>query len=126
MEFIPSIKDAFNKYGTFSGRSSRSQYWWWFLFTILSGIFFSIVDFAILDVNAFSTDPNEPIGWFGTLWSLFLFIPGLAVGARRLHDVNRSGWWQLLILTVIGIFLLLFWYCTKSDQGENNYGNLSN
>ena len=71
MEFIPSIKDTFNKYGTFSGRSSRSQYWWWVLFTILSGIFFSIVDFVILDVNAFSIDPNEPIGWFGTLWSLF-------------------------------------------------------
>ena len=84
--------------------------------------FFSIVDFVILDVNAFSIDPNEPIGWFGTLWSLFLLVPGIAVGARRLHDVNRSGWWQLLYLTVIGIFLLLFWFCTKSDQGENSYG----
>ena len=76
--------------------------------------------------ECYSTNHNyNPEYKLNILWSLFLFIPGLAVGARRLHDVNRSGWWQLLILTVIGIFLLLFWYCTKSDQGENNFGNLS-
>ena len=74
MEFIPSVKDAFNKYGTFSGRSSRSQYWWFFLFGIMAGLFFSILDFAILGVDATSTDPNEPIGWFNLLWSLFLII----------------------------------------------------
>tara|TARA_B100001250_G_C19739844_1_gene762514 strand:- start:97 stop:477 length:381 start_codon:yes stop_codon:yes gene_type:complete len=126
MEFIPSVEDAFNKYGVFNGRSSRSQYWWWALFSVLSGFFCNIADFVILDVNLFSVDPNEPTGWFSTLWSLFLFIPGIAVGSRRLHDVNRSGWWQLLYLTVIGIFLLLFWFCKKSDQGENSHGILSN
>ena len=126
MEFIPSVKDAFNKYGTFSGRSSRSQYWWFFLFSIMAGLFFSILDFAILGVDATSTDPNEPIGWFNLLWSLFLIIPSLALASRRLHDVNKSGWWQLLYITIIGIILLLIWYCQKSDQVENNYGTLSN
>jgi uncharacterized membrane protein YhaH (DUF805 family) len=126
MEFIPSVKDAFNKYGTFSGRSSRSQYWWFFLFGIMAGLFFSILDFAILGVDATSTDPNEPIGWFNLLWSLFLIIPSLALASRRLHDVNKSGWWQLLYITIIGIILLLIWYCQKSDQVENNYGTLSN
>ena len=126
MEFIPSVKDAFNKYGTFSGRSSRSQYWWFFLFGIMAGLLFSILDFAILGVDATSTDPNEPIGWFNLLWSLFLIIPSLALASRRLHDVNKSGWWQLLYITIIGIILLLIWYCQKSDQVENNYGTLSN
>ena len=126
MEFIPSVKDAFNKYGTFSGRSSRSQYWWFFLFGIMTGLFFSILDFAILGVDATSTDPNEPIGWFNLLWSLFLIIPSLALASRRLHDVNKSGWWQLLYITIIVIILLLIWYCQKSDQVENNYGTLSN
>jgi uncharacterized membrane protein YhaH (DUF805 family) len=126
MEFIPSVKDAFNKYGTFSGRSSRSQYWWFFLFGIMAGLFFSILDFAILGVDATSTDQNEPIGWFNLLWSLFLIIPSLALASRRLHDVNKSGWWQLLYITIIGIILLLIWYCQKSDQVENNYGTLSN
>jgi uncharacterized membrane protein YhaH (DUF805 family) len=92
----------------------------------MAGLFFSILDFAILGVDATSTDPNEPIGWFNLLWSLFLIIPSLALASRRLHDVNKSGWWQLLYITIIGIILLLIWYCQKSDQVENNYGTLSN
>ena len=122
MEFIPSIKDAFNKYGTFTGSASRSQYWWFFLFAILSGVFFSIVDFAVLGVNSFSSDLNEPIGWFGTLWSLFLLIPSFSLGARRLHDINKSGWWQLLWLAIlIGWIILIVWNCKSSDEGKNNY-----
>ena len=101
MEFIPAVKDAFNKFGTFSGRSSRSQYWWFFLFGLLSGFFFNIIDYIFLDVNAFSNDPNEPTGWFNLLWSLFLLTPSLAVGSRRLHDINKSGWWQLLWIAII-------------------------
>jgi uncharacterized membrane protein YhaH (DUF805 family) len=56
---------------------------------------------------------------------LILLIPELAVGARRLHDVNKSGWWQLL-LTIIGGILVLVWLCQKSDQIENKYGELIN
>ncbi|MDP7196790.1 MAG: DUF805 domain-containing protein [SAR202 cluster bacterium] len=88
-------------------------------------MFFSILDFAFLGVDVTSTDPNEPIGWFNLLWSLILLIPELAVGARRLHDVNKSGWWQLL-LTIIGGILVLVWLCQKSDQIENKYGELIN
>jgi len=126
MEFIPAVKDAFNKFGTFSGRSSRSQYWWFFLFGLLSGFFFNIIDYIFLDVNAFSNDPNEPTGWFNLLWSLFLLTPSLAVGSRRLHDINKSGWWQLLwIAIIVGWIFLLVWYCQKSDQVENKYGELT-
>jgi len=49
-------------------------------------------------------------------------VPSLAVGARRLHDCGRSGWWQLLILTVIGIILLLIWWATEGSSEENEYG----
>ena len=54
--------------------------------------------------------------------SLAFFVPSLAVGARRLHDCGRSGWWQLLILTVIGIILLFIWWATEGSSEENEYG----
>tara|TARA_B100001105_G_C22219240_1_gene368886 strand:+ start:304 stop:690 length:387 start_codon:yes stop_codon:yes gene_type:complete len=126
MEFIPSVKDAFNKFGTFSGRSSRSQYWWFFLFGLLSGFFFNIIDYIFLGVNAFSNDPNEPTGWFNLLWSLFLLTPSLAVGSRRLHDINKSGWWQLLwIVLLVGWIPLIIWFCKKSDDEVNDFGELT-
>ena len=54
--------------------------------------------------------------------NLVLLIPNFAVSARRLHDVGRSGWWQLLCLTGIGIFVLLFWFAQPSEEGHNDYG----
>ena len=59
-------------------------------------------------------DPNEPTGWFNLLWSLFLLTPSLAVGSRRLHDINKSGWWQLLwIVLLVGWIPLIIWFLQK-------------
>jgi uncharacterized membrane protein YhaH (DUF805 family) len=54
--------------------------------------------------------------------SVILFLPGLAVGIRRLHDIDRSGWWVLITLTIIGIILLLVWACMRGTPGSNRFG----
>jgi len=61
-------------------------------------------------------------GTAGNLASLFFLLPGLALAARRLHDTGRSGWWFLLIFTIIGIPVVLYWLVKDSDAGANKYG----
>ena len=93
MNFGQAISTCFAKYATFSGRASRAEFWWFFLFQILVSIAASMLG----DVVA-------------GLVSLALLLPALAVGARRLHDIGKSGWWQLIMLTVIGLLLLIYWW----------------
>ena len=93
MNFGQAISTCFSNYATFSGRASRPEFWWFFLFQILVSIAASLLG----DVVA-------------GLMSLAMLLPALAVGARRLHDIGKSGWWQLIMLTVIGLLLLIFWW----------------
>src|SRR3954469_8993665 len=110
MTFVEAIKDGFGKYVMFSGRSSRSAYWYWALFAFLVGIVATIIDLAI-----------------GTrivslITTLALLLPGLAVGFRRLHDTGRSAWWILIALVpFIGVIVLLVFFIQASD-GPNAYG----
>jgi len=112
MDFVSAIKSGFTHYVTFSGRASRSEFWYWTLFAVLVTMAAQIADNALFD---------NP-GLFGPLVSLALFLPGLAVGIRRLHDIGRTGWWVLIALTIIGIIVLIVWACQKSDTGPNAYG----
>ena len=50
------------------------------------------------------------------------FLPGLALNVRRLHDINWTGWWILIVLTIIGLFVLLYWACKKGTEGPNRFG----
>ena len=93
MNFGQAISTCFSKYATFSGRASRPEFWWFFLVQILVSIAASMLG----DVVA-------------GLVSLAVLLPALAVGARRLHDIGKSGWWQLIMLTVIGLLLLIYWW----------------
>ena len=102
MDFQTSIKTCFNKYAVFSGRALRSEFWFFCLFGLLAGIITTIIDIMIL---GYSVDSYGPLN---LIFSVAIFIPSIAVTARRLHDVNRSGWWQLIALTVIGIIPLLY------------------
>jgi len=112
MTFSEAVKDGFDHYTKFSGRAARPAYWWWFLFAILVGIGANIID-AI-------------IGTFGVisgLVGLALLLPGLSVSIRRLHDINRSGWWILIfIIPIVGFILWLVWFLREGDPGENKYG----
>ncbi len=113
MTFTQAVASGFRRYFDFRTRSSRSEYWWWYLFGLLVGI-----ATAILDVILFG---GAEI--LNSISSLALLIPGLAVGVRRLHDLNRSGWWLLIGLTVIGIlFPLLYWFVQPGTRGTNQYG----
>ena len=91
--FGDAIKICFNKFADFEGRARRSEFWWWYLFTVLIGW----------------------IPYIGWLASLVFLIPSLAVGARRLHDTGRSGWMQLLMLVpCVGNIILIIWWCEDS------------
>lgn len=127
MTFQDAVKTCLSKYVTFSGRASRSEYWFFYLATILIMIVASILD-GILGTGFKAVNPltgleqNSGYGWIYLLAVLGLFLPSLAVGIRRLHDGNRSGWWWLIALTGIGAIVLLVWFIQKGTTGENRYG----
>jgi uncharacterized membrane protein YhaH (DUF805 family) len=110
MNFVEAIKSGFNKYVTFSGRAARSEYWYWTLFAIIADIVAAIV-------NAFVA-----LGFVGLVVSLALLLPSIAVAIRRLHDLDRTGWWLLLAFTGIGAIVLLVWDCMKGTTGSNRFG----
>jgi uncharacterized membrane protein YhaH (DUF805 family) len=113
MTFAESIASGFRNYVNFSGRAARSEYWYWVLFVLLLSAGTSILDAAMF--------PGR-IGALNALTSLITFLPGLAVAVRRLHDIGRSGWWILIGLTGIGVFVLIYWFCVKGPAGPNSYG----
>ena len=108
MTFGKSISTCFSKYADFSGRASRPEYWWFYLFTALLSWFAMIVD-----------DSQVLYG----LVVLGTLLPSLAANARRLHDTNRSGWWLLISITIIGIIPLIIWMTSKGDDQPNSYGD---
>ena len=116
MDFQTSVKTCFKKYADFSGRALRSELWWFVLFGFLGGIITTIIDIMILGYSI------ESYGPVNIIFSVVLILPGIAVTARRLHDVNRSGWWQLIELTIIGILLILVWNITEGEKKKNIYG----
>lgn len=118
MNFSQSIKSVFSNYSNFTGRASRSEFWYWNLFCILVGLFLLPFDMALFGVSL-EDDKLHPLG---DLFTLATLIPSFAVMARRLHDVNRSGWWMLIVLTIIGLIPLLYWNCQKGTEGENRFG----
>ena len=108
------MKVCFLNYVTFSGRALRSEYWYWCLFLAIGTLFALIADAFIL-----GNMETQPIN---LIFTLTTGLPGLAVSVRRLHDVNRSGWWLLIALTGIGvIFPLLYWAVQPSVKEENKY-----
>jgi uncharacterized membrane protein YhaH (DUF805 family) len=116
MNFPQAVATCLKKYAVFSGRASRSEYWYWMLFNLLGGIATGILDTVVFE----TTDKQV----FSTIFDLIIFLPWLGVEVRRLHDVDRSGWWLLINLTVIGaIYPLLVWRCRKGTAGPNRFGD---
>jgi uncharacterized membrane protein YhaH (DUF805 family) len=124
MGFGQAISDGFSQYATFSGRSRRSAYWYWILFSVLVTIAAFLVDSALnTTVDAADVGDNATIGWIGVVVYLVLLVPTIAVTFRRLHDTGRSGWWWALSL-ICGIGgLIVFIFCLfDSTPGPNQYG----
>ena len=104
MNFGQAISICLFKYATFSNRASRPEFWWFAVFQFLvsaaAGLLGETVNYLVL------------IG---------LLLPALAVDTRRLHDIGKSGWWQLVMLTVIGLLVLIYWWVQPADEGSNTY-----
>lgn len=102
MTFQESIKTCFRKYADFTGRATRSEYWWFFLFYFLATAAGSLIHDAV-----------------GGLISLACLVPSLAAAARRLHDTNRSGWWQLIVfIPFIGVIILIVFLAQDTRPEE--------
>ncbi len=117
MDIQTSVKTCFDKYATFFGRASRSEYWFFVLFCFLGGIITFIIDVAILGYSIESE--FTPIN---SIFTIVTAIPTIAVGCRRLHDVNKSGWWQLIWITIIGGIFLIVWFATEGEKKKNKFG----
>ncbi|MEL0071207.1 MAG: DUF805 domain-containing protein [Betaproteobacteria bacterium] len=116
MNFGQSISTCMGKYGTFSGRASRSEYWWFYLFTVLMYWGSSLVAVGMFGLE----DPMRE--FFPGIVSLVFLVPAFAAGSRRLHDIGKSGWWQLLwIIPVIGWILIIVWYATDTKLEGDKY-----
>lgn len=150
MDFGEAIATCFKKYFVFRGRGQRSEYWWFYLFTVLASIPLSIIDMILFSSNdAFGFSPLSDI------FSYAVFIPSIAAGSRRLHDIGKSGWWQVLplaglalmipalvpllaenfesplfwgsigiglVVTIGLLILLIVWLATDSHKGSNRFG----
>ena len=119
MNFRIAIIKCFMLYAIFSGRAKRAEFWWFFLFCMIVGLMGSVID-ASLGLDA-AIGGN---GVFTTLIQLATFLLSIAVGSRRLHDTNRSGWWQLLwIVVFIGWIPLIIWLASTSKNENNRFGD---
>ncbi|MDE6785774.1 MAG: DUF805 domain-containing protein, partial [Muribaculaceae bacterium] len=100
-------------YCNFSGRASRSEFWWFQLFAFILGIVVEIV--FCWNQNVMSV-ASAVVG-------LALLLPNLGLDVRRLHDIGKSGWWIFISLVpIVGWILLLVWYCKDSQMEPNEYG----
>jgi uncharacterized membrane protein YhaH (DUF805 family) len=114
MNFWQAIKSGYSNYVNFSSRAIRSEYWYFVLFT-------SIASFvtAMIDLTLFSDSGMSPLN---SIFGLVTFLPSLGLMVRRLHDIDRTGWWILLALTGIGVFVLIYWACKRGTPGPNRFG----
>ncbi|MDD4929030.1 MAG: DUF805 domain-containing protein [Gallionella sp.] len=103
MTFGESISTCFSKYADFNGRASRSEYWWWFLFTVLGYIATMMISELV----------------YG-LFALAVFLPSIAVAARRLHDTNRSGWLQLIVLIPLAGLIVIYWLAQETRLSDRD------
>lgn len=109
--------EVIKKYAVFSGRARRSEYWYFFLFSIIISVILGIVDGALGLVSA-----ETGMGILGGIYSLAVLIPGIAVTVRRLHDTDRSGWWILIgLIPLVGLVLLVF-MIQEGTSDDNQYG----
>jgi uncharacterized membrane protein YhaH (DUF805 family) len=111
MNFGQAITSGLSNYVNFSDRASRSEYWFWILF------YFICLVVAIIIDSVLRTRVLTAVVWLG------IVLPTLALSVRRLHDLDRSGWWIFLaFIPLVGAIILLIWQCTKGTDGPNRFG----
>jgi uncharacterized membrane protein YhaH (DUF805 family) len=119
MTFTDAIRSGFANYLNFSGRAARPELWWWILFVIIGDILANVIDAIVFGGGGMMMGA----GLLGILFTLATLIPGIAVQVRRLHDLDRSGWWLLIVLIpLIGLIVLIYWYVQPGTPGTNQFG----
>lgn len=99
-------------YARFQGRARRKEYWMFFLINFIITI--------LLEILAAASDAFSILF---LLYTIAVILPSLAVGARRLHDTGKTGWWQLLpLIPIIGGIVLIVFFCQDSQEDDNTYG----
>lgn len=140
MSFTAAVRSVLSQYVGFSGRARRSEYWWFFLFSAVVGIVASLLDSVLgTDFESSATsgigaslldsalgtdlDSSGPSGLFSLIANLVLLLPSLAVGIRRLHDTERSGWWILIgLIPILGLIVLSIFFVQDGTSGPNRFG----
>jgi uncharacterized membrane protein YhaH (DUF805 family) len=123
--FVDTLK---NRYAAFKGRATRSEYWYFLLFSIIIALILTALDSMIINplLGIQPVVETARTGILGMLFSIGTLIPSVALAIRRLHDIGKNGWWILLgvipIVNIIGIFVLLYFFIKDSQPGENLYG----
>ncbi|MDE5847167.1 MAG: DUF805 domain-containing protein [Muribaculaceae bacterium] len=114
------VRALTQNYCNFSGRASRSEYWWFYLFTCIVSWVVSIV------VSLFSSELS--IMYIASMVvGLAFLLPSLGIAVRRLHDIGKSGWWMFIsLIPLIGAIILLVWWCKDSQMEPNEYGPVPN
>lgn len=120
ISFKQAMTNLFLNYFNFKGRASRAEYWWPLLAFILVN---QPINIAII-ATKYSGLPAlaGTLQVINGLITIGLLIPYLSLAVRRLHDTGRTGWWLLLYFTILGIFVLIYWYCKKGSDQRNEYG----
>ncbi len=109
---------ALKKYAVFGGRSRRKEYWFFVLFSSIITVVLSIIDGAIGTL-----DSSTGFGLLSGIFSLAILVPSIAVSVRRLHDIDRTGWWVLLsFVPLIGAIVLLVFAVQEGTSRSNRYG----
>ena len=103
--------DVIKQYAVFTGRARRTEYWMYALFYVIGLVVLGLIE-GVLGLPSVLT----------SLYSLGLLLPSIGVGIRRLHDIDRTGWWMLLGLTCIGTIVLIVFFIQDSTPGDNQYG----
>jgi uncharacterized membrane protein YhaH (DUF805 family) len=106
---------ALRNYANFAGRARRSEYWYFVLVNIAFALGLNLLDMLVR--ATLGTGP------FVMLYGLVMFVPGIAVSIRRLHDIDRSGWWLLLALVPVLGLVLIWFMATDGNGGSNRYGH---
>ncbi len=115
MTFTDAIKTCFQNYATFRGRAGRPEFWYFVLFILVVNLLFGFIDGIVFGDRIY-------LGPFATIFDLATLLPLLAVGARRLHDIGKSGWWLLLgLIPLVGAIVLIWWCIQKGEVGENKW-----
>lgn len=121
--FAAAIRDAFANAVHYTGRASRSAYWWYVLFDFVALIVLEAADIGVVAVSRGSLDPGlEVFSLLAFSGTIFLVMTQIALTVRRLHDTGRSGWWYVLIFVPFGGIVVLVWTLTAGDPGLNRFG----